>query len=61
MADQKRFQKQELNSQDYEKTEEGAKMLKTTSKVVTGIVVVVGVLKKYGPEMLKGINKIRKL
>ncbi|HBI63479.1 MAG TPA: hypothetical protein DDY31_20085 [Lachnospiraceae bacterium] len=61
MADQKRFQKQELNSEDYEKTEEGAKMLKTTSKVVTGIVVVVGVLKKYGPEMLKGINKIRKL
>lgn len=61
MADQKRFQKQELNSEDYEKTEKGAKMLKTTSKVVTGIVVVVGVLKKYGPEMLKGINKIRKL
>ena len=61
MADQKRFQKQELNSEDYEKTEEGAKMLKTTSKVVTGIVVVVGVIKKYGPEMLKGINKIRKL
>ena len=61
MADQKRFQKQELTSEDYEKTEEGAKMLKTTSKVVTGIVVVVGVLKKYGPEMLKGINKIRKL
>lgn len=61
MADQKRFQKQELNSEDYEKTEEGAEMLKTTSKVVTGIVVVVGVLKKYGPEMLKGINKIRKL
>lgn len=61
MADQKRFQKQELNSEDYEKTEEGAKMLKTTSKVVTGFVVVVGVLKKYGPEMLKGINKIRKL
>lgn len=61
MADQKRFQKQELNSEDYEKTEEGAKMLKTTSKMVTGIVVVVGVLKKYGPEMLKGINKIRKL
>ena len=61
MADQKRFQKQELNSEDYEKTEEGAKMLKTTSKGGTGIVVVVGVLKKYGPEMLKGINKIRKL
>ena len=61
MADQKRFQKQELNSEDYEKTEEGAKMLTTTSKVATGFVVFVGVLKKYGPEMLKGINKIRKL
>ena len=61
MADQKRFQKQELNSEDYEKTEEGAKMLKTTSKVASGFVVFVGVLKKYGAEMLKGINKIRKL
>lgn len=60
MSEVKRFQRQSLDSKDYEKVEKGAKLLKNSGKVVTAFVVVGGVLKKYGPEIIRGINKIRK-
>lgn len=60
MTEQKRFQNQTLNSDDYEKIEEGAKLVKDGSKLLLGVFFVCGLVKKYGPEILKGINKIRK-
>ncbi len=60
MEERKRFQNQTLNSEDYEKTEEGAKLVKDGGKLLMGIVFVGGLIKKYGPEILKGVNKIRK-
>lgn len=61
MADRKRFQNQTLNSEDYEKTEEGAKALKNGGKILAALALFVGVGKKYGPALLKNISKIRKL
>lgn len=61
MAEKKRFQNQKLNSEDYEKTEEGAKALKNGGKILGVVVLAVGVVKKYGPSLIKNINKIRKI
>jgi hypothetical protein len=60
MAEQKRFQSQTLNNEDYQKTESGAKLLKDGGKVLGGFLLFVGVIRKYGPEIIKGINKVRK-
>ena len=60
MADRKRFQNQALNSEDYEKVEEGAKALKNGGKLFTAVVIVFGVCKKYGPEFLKNLDRLRK-
>lgn len=61
MKDQKRFQNQTLNSEDYEKMEEGAKALKNGGKILGALTLCVGVGKKYGPALLKNLSKIRKL
>ncbi|RRK33461.1 hypothetical protein EBB54_20500 [Schaedlerella arabinosiphila] len=60
MAEQKRFQNQTLNSEDYQKTESGAQLLKDGGKVLGIVLLGAGVIKKYGPEIIKGINKVRK-
>ena len=61
MEERKRFQNQTLNSEDYEKTEEGAKALKNAGKIAAAFALLVGVGKKYGPALLKNLSKIRKL
>ena len=61
MVDRKRFQNQTLNSEDYEKTEEGAKALKNGGKIAGAFVLTFGLAKKYGPGLIRSISKIRKL
>ncbi len=61
MEERKRFQNQTLSSEDYEKTEEGAKALKNGGKILGAALLLGGVIKKYGPELLKGLSKLRKL
>ena len=61
MEERKRFQDQTLNSEDYEKTEEGAKAVKNGGALLAAVAVAFGVGKKYGPELLKNINKIWKI
>lgn len=60
MAEHKRFKRQNLNSHDYAKTEEAAKLLKDGSIIVTAGAFLVIVAKKYGPRVLKSITKLRK-
>lgn len=60
MADQKRFQVQNLNSEDYEKTELGAKVVKDGSKILSALAILGFVGKKYGPSLLKNVTKIFK-
>ena len=60
MEEQKRFQNQTLNSEDYEKTEEGAKLVKNGGVLALGVVFLGGLIKKYGPEFFKGLIKIKK-
>lgn len=60
MEERKRFQNQMLNSEDYEKVEEGARALKDGGKLLGAAVLFIGVAKKYGPAIIKNINKIRK-
>lgn len=61
MKEQKRFKTQKLDSKDYEKTEEGAKLLKNGGWVLSAVVFAGVVIKKFGPKILKGINVIRKI
>lgn len=61
MEEKKRFQNQTLNSDDYEKTEKGAKAVKKGGAFLTALAVVVGVSKKYGPALLKNLSKLRKI
>lgn len=61
MEEQKRFQNQTLNSEDYEKTEEGAKALKNGGALLTVLGVAFGVGKKYGPALMKNLSKLRKI
>lgn len=61
MSERKRFQNQTLNSEDYEKTEEGAKALKNGGKILGAAALFVGVGKKYGPALLKNLRKLRKI
>ena len=61
MQERKRFQNQTLNSEDYEKTEEGAKAVKKGGAILTAVAVAVGVGKKYGPALLKNLSKLRKI
>lgn len=60
MAEHKRFKSQDLDSNDYAKTEEGAKLLKDGGKILTVGAFLVVVAKKYGPRVLKSITKLRK-
>ena len=60
MAERKRFKSQNLDNHDYEKTEEGAKLLKDGSKIVAAGAFLVVMTKKYGPRILKSITKLRK-
>lgn len=61
MAKQKRFQSQTLNSEDYEKIEEGAKAVKNGSVIFSTICLAVGIGKKYGPALLKNLRKLGKI
>lgn len=61
MEERKRFQNQTLNSEDYEKTEEGAKALKNSGALAAAVAVAFGVGKKYGPALLKNLSKLRKI
>ena len=60
MADQKRFQAQNLNSEDYEKTESGAKVVKDGGIILSALATLVVVGKKFGPSLLKNASKIFK-
>ena len=60
MEEKKRFQSQKLNSEDYEKTEEGAKALKNGGALLGAFVVVAGAAKKYGPRLIKNVSKLIK-
>ena len=61
MEERKRFQNQALNSEDYEKTEEGAQAVKNGGKVLAALALAAGVGKKYGPALLKNLSKLRKV
>ncbi len=61
MTERKRFQKQNLNSDDYKKIEEGTKLIKTTVKLGAGAFFLGNLIKKYGSEFINGINKLRKI
>ena len=61
MEERKRFQNQTLNSEDYEKVEEGAKAVKNGGAILTTLLLVIGVGKKYGPALLKNLRKLRKV
>ncbi len=60
MADQKRFQAQNLNSEDYEKAESGAKVVKDGGKILAALWAFGYVGKKFGPSLLKNASKIFK-
>ena len=60
MADQERFQAQNLNSEDYKKTEAGAKAVKDGGIILSAIASLVFVGKKFGPSFLKNASKIFK-
>ena len=61
MEERKRFQNQTMNSEDYARTEEGAKAVKNGSAILTALLLAVGVGKKYGPALLKNLSKLRKV
>ncbi len=61
MEERKRFQKQTLNSEDYEKTVQGAQAIKNGGIVLSAVALVVGVGKKYGPKLLMNISKFLKV
>ncbi len=61
MEERKRFQNQTLNSEDYEKTEESAKALKYGGAILGSAAFFFGVIKKYGPVLLKSLCKIQKI
>ncbi len=60
MEDQKRFQAQNLNSEDYEKTESGAKAVNDGVKILAALGPFVYLVKKCGPSFLKNASKIFK-
>lgn len=60
MEEKKRFQNQNLNSDDYEKTEAGAKALKEGGVIVGGFLFLGGIIVKYGPGLLKNAAKVFK-
>lgn len=61
MADQKRFQAQNLDSEDYAKTEYGAKAVKEGGRILFALSLVVLTLKNNGPSFIKNaLNIIRK-
>lgn len=60
MADQKRFQAQNLNSEDYEKTESGAKAVKEGGIILSALATLVFVGKKFGPGLIKNVSKVFK-
>ena len=61
MKDRKRFQNQTLDREDYGKYEDGAEVVKNGGVILAGLVVAVGALTKYGPELLKNFSKLRKI
>ena len=60
MAEQKRFQAQSLNSEDYQKTESGAKAVKEGGVLLTALGTFVFVAKKFGPDLIKNASKVFK-
>lgn len=60
MADQKRFQAQNLNSEDYEKIESGAKAVKEGGIILSALAVFVVGVKKFGPSFIKSVSKVFK-
>ena len=60
MEENKRFKAQKLDEEDYEKTESGAKLLKEGSVVLGAIITVGGLIKKFGPSIVKNASKVFK-
>ena len=58
MEEQKRFQKQTLNSEDYEKTEEGAKAVRIGMYCLSALIVAIGI--KHVPAFMKNLRNLRK-
>lgn len=60
MAEKKRFKSQTLDSRDYEKTEESAKLVKESGLLLLSAGTFIGLAKKYGPTIIKSATKIIK-
>lgn len=60
MTERKRFKKQELNSNDYEKTEGMARILKNGSVITSACAAFLVVAKKCGPKIIEEFKKFRK-
>ena len=60
MAEQKRFQNQQLSSKDYKKKEEGAKLFKNAAKILPTLAVAISAIVKYGPKAAESIKRLRK-
>ena len=60
MAEQKRFQAQSLNSEDYQKTELGAKAVKEGGVLLTTLIACGVGVAKLAPSLIKNVSKIFK-
>ena len=61
MADQKRFEAQKLNSEDYQKVEAGAKAVKEGGIVLGALASLVVITKKFGPSLIENLSKVIKV
>lgn len=59
MGERKRFENQSLDSKDYQKTETGANVARIGlgTAIAAGGAAIIGVAKKFGPTIVKGIGK----
>ncbi len=60
MTKQTRFQNQTLNSEDYEKIEKGASNLKKGVTVIATVLLSIGAVGKYFPDLLQKNNDVDK-
>ena len=58
MSEQKRYQSQTLNSDDYKKTEDGAQLLKDTTSIIGIFAAACVILGNNAPKVIKGIRSI---
>lgn len=61
MAERKHFQSQKLDKEDYSAAEAGAKVVKDGGKIILVGGLMLTVVKKYGPEVVKQLRRLRKL